>query len=123
MMRLFGKTSSEQGDAAEEQARLHLERGGLRTLARNVRSRFGEIDLIMQDDQTLVFVEVRYRSSYRFGGAFASVDSKKQRRLIATALSYLQQHPYDGPCRFDVVAIGETANGVEWLKNAFELSE
>jgi putative endonuclease len=122
-MRLSGKTSSERGDAAEEQARLHLERGGLRTLARNVRSRFGEIDLIMQDDQTLVFVEVRYRSSSRFGGAFASVDRKKQRRLIATALSYLQQHPHDGPCRFDVVAIGEAANGVEWLKNAFELSE
>jgi putative endonuclease len=122
-MRLFGKTSREQGDAAEEQARRHLEGHGLRTVARNVRSRFGEIDLIMLDNRTLVFVEVRYRHSSRFGGAVASIDAKKQRRLIATAHGYLQQQPHDGPCRFDVVAISATPNGIEWLQHAFELSE
>jgi putative endonuclease len=122
-MRLFGKTSREQGDAAEEKARRYLEGLGLRTVARNVHSRFGEIDLIMQHGQTLVFVEVRYRRSSRFGGAVASIDTKKQRRLIATAQGYLQRHPHDGPCRFDVVAIGAPPNGVEWLQNAFELSE
>jgi len=92
-------------------------------VAQNCHGRFGELDLIMRDGQTLVFVEVRYRRSSRFGGAVASVDARKQRKLIATALGYLQQHPHDGPCRFDVVGISGSANGVEWLKNAFELSE
>ena len=123
MMRLFGKTSREQGDAAEEQAKRYLEEQGLHTVARNVHGRFGEIDLIMQHDQTMVFVEVRYRRSSRFGGAIASIDMKKQRRLIATAQGYLQQHPHDGPCRFDVIALSAAPNGVEWLQNAFGLSE
>ena len=123
MMRLFGKTSSEQGNAAEEQARRYLEGQGLRTVARNVRGRFGELDLIMQQGQSLVFIEVRYRRSSAFGGAIASIDAKKQRKLIATAQGYLQQHPHDGPCRFDVVALDNTPNGIEWLQNAFELSE
>ncbi len=123
MMRLFGKTSSEQGNAAEEQARRYLEGQGLRTVARNVRGRFGELDLIMQQGQSLVFVEVRYRRSSSFGGAIASVDAKKQRKLIATAQGYLQQHPHDGPCRFDVVALDNRPNGIEWLQNAIELSE
>lgn len=123
MMKLFGKTSSEQGSAAEEQARQYLEGQGLRTVARNVRDRFGELDLIMLQGHNLVFVEVRYRRSSRFGGAIASIDAKKQRKLIATAQGYLQQHPHDGPCRFDVVALDSTPNGVEWLQNAFELSE
>jgi putative endonuclease len=123
MMKLFGKTSREQGDAAELQARRHLEGRGLRSVAQNFSGRFGELDLIMRDGDTLVFVEVRYRRSSQFGGAIASIDAKKQRKLIATAQGYLQQHPHDGPCRFDVIAIGEGANGVEWLQNAFELSE
>ncbi len=122
-MRWFGKNNREQGDAAEEQARRYLEAQGLHTEARNVRSRFGEIDLIMRQGDTLLFVEVRYRRSNHFGGAAASVDAKKQRKLIATAQHYLQQHPHDGPCRFDVVAIGSGEDGVEWLQNAFELSE
>ncbi len=123
MMRLFGKTSSEQGNAAEEQARRYLEGQGLRTVARNVRGRFGELDLIMRQGRSLVFVEVRYRRSSSFGGAIASVDAKKQRKLIATAQGYLQQHPHDGPCRFDVVALDNRPNGIEWLQNAIELSE
>lgn len=123
MMRLFGKTRREQGDAAEEQARCYLEKNGAQTLARNVRSRYGEIDLVMQLDDTLLFVEVRYRHSTSYGGAAASVDNRKQQRLIATAQYYLQRHPHDGPCRFDVVAIGSTAGDVEWLQNAFEQNE
>ncbi len=122
-MKLFGKTSRENGDAAEEQARRHLQQQGLHCVAQNVRGRFGELDLIMRDGAYLVFVEVRYRRSSQFGGALASIDGKKQRKLIATALGYLQQHPHDGPCRFDVVALGEGRNGIEWLQNAFELSD
>jgi putative endonuclease len=123
MMILFGKTRREQGDAAEEQARRYLEKHGAQTVARNVHSRFGEIDLVMQMDDTLLFVEVRYRYSSNYGGAAASVDKRKQRRLIATAQYYLQRQPHDGPCRFDVVAIGSTPGDVEWLQNAFELNE
>ncbi|MCW8919824.1 MAG: YraN family protein [Gammaproteobacteria bacterium] len=122
-MKLFGKTSREQGDIAEEQARRHLEGQGLRTVARNFQSRFGELDLIMREQQTLVFVEVRYRRSPHFGGALASIDAKKQRRLIATAHGYLQQHPHNGPCRFDVIAISAAPNEIEWLQDAFGLSE
>ncbi|MDH5784674.1 MAG: YraN family protein [Chromatiales bacterium] len=123
MMGVSGNTSRDQGELAEKQARKYLEQQGLRYVANNVRGRFGELDLIMRHGETLVFVEVRYRRSGRFGGALASVDRNKQRKLITTALGYLQQHPHDGPCRFDVVAIGEGADGIEWLQNAFELSE
>jgi putative endonuclease len=123
MKRVAGNTSREQGEAAEQQARRHLEQHGLRSVAQNFSGRFGELDLIMRDGDYLVFVEVRYRRSAQFGGAIASIDGHKQRRLIATAQSYLQRHPHDGPCRFDVVAIGHGMNGVEWLQNAFELSE
>lgn len=122
-MKLFGKTSREQGSAAEELAKHHLEAHGLRSVAQNVHGRFGEIDLIMRDGPCLVFVEVRYRRSSQFGGAIASIDRRKQQRIVTTALGYLQQHPYDGPCRFDVVAIDGATNRIEWLKNAFELSE
>ncbi len=122
-MKLFGKKRREQGDVAEHQAKCHLKAHGLRTVEQNVRSRFGKVELIMRHGPVRVFVEMRFRRSVAFGGALASVDAKKQRRLIATAHSYLQQHPYDGPCRFDVVGIGKEINGIEWLQNAFELSE
>ena len=123
MMRMFGKTRREQGDAAEEQARRYLEKHGAKTVERNVHCRFGEIDLVMQLDDTLLFVEVRYRHSSSYGGTAASVDNRKQQRLIATAQYYLQRHPHDGPCRFDVVAIGSAPGDVEWLQNAFEHNE
>jgi putative endonuclease len=90
----------------------------LRTLARNHRCRQGEIDLIMRDSGTLVFVEVRYRRSSAFGTPAESVDAAKRRRLAAAASHYLKSHPSDLPCRFDVVAIaGE--NCIEWIENAF----
>jgi len=73
----------------------------------------------MRDAQVLVFVEVRYRRSERFGGAVASIDRRKQARLIAAAGFYLQRHPTDLPCRFDVVAIGAD-DGIQWLQNAFD---
>lgn len=123
MSNLFGKTGQQRGSAAEQQAQRHLEGNGLQRVAHNVRSRFGEIDLVMRHANTLVFVEVRYRSHSRFGGALASVDHHKQRRLIATAQHYLLRHPHDGPCRFDVVGIGGDGNDIEWLQNAFQLSE
>lgn len=74
----------------------------------------------MHDSNTLVFVEVRFRSHRSYGGAAASVDARKQRRLINTAQHYLQRHrKTESPCRFDVVAIGPAGdNDIEWLRNA-----
>lgn len=112
---------SADGDAAEQHAAEFLLGQGLQLLARNYRSRFGEIDLIMRDGETLVFVEVRLRRNPRFGGAAASIDTRKQHRLILTAQRYLAQLSQIPPCRFDVVLL-DNAQGrkPEWLKNAFE---
>ena len=104
---------------SEDLALKYLKRRGLKLLMRNYYSRHGEIDLIMQDKDTLVFVEVRYRKSDGYGGAAESVDLHKQSRIANTAESYLQAHPWDGPCRFDIVAIqGETKP--QWIVGAFD---
>ncbi|HHA2276902.1 TPA: YraN family protein [Enterobacter hormaechei subsp. xiangfangensis] len=116
-----GQLSRKQtGDAWELKARRWLEDKGLRFVAANVRGRGGEIDLIMKDGQTIVFVEVRYRQSSRFGGAAASVTLAKQQKLLQTAHLWLARHngSFDTvDCRFDVVAF--TGNAIDWLKNAF----
>ncbi|EMA4504184.1 YraN family protein [Enterobacter hormaechei] len=116
-----GQLSRKQtGDALELKARRWLEGKGLRFVAANVRGRGGEIDLIMKDGQTIVFVEVRYRQSSRFGGAAASVTLAKQQKLLQTAHLWLARHngSFDTvDCRFDVVAF--TGNAIDWLKNAF----
>lgn len=101
-------------------ARRWLEGKGLHFIAANVRGRGGEIDLIMKDGEVIVFVEVRYRQSSRFGGAAASVTLAKQHKLLQTAHLWLARHngSFDTvDCRFDVVAF--TGNAIEWLKNAF----
>jgi putative endonuclease len=109
----------ERGHEAEERARVYLESRGLRLLERNYRCRFGEIDLIMQDGEALVFVEVRLRRNPRFGGALISVDGSKRKRLIASAQHYLQTCARTRPARFDVVAI-DGDDRLEWMRNAFE---
>jgi len=86
----------------------------------NYHCRFGEIDLIMQDNKTLVFVEVRLRSNSKFGSAGASITPQKQQKLIATAQHYLQQHG-DCLCRFDAILMDKAdAKHIEWLRNAFD---
>jgi putative endonuclease len=107
------------GQTAESRAAAYLHAHGLKLLARNWRCRFGEIDLVMQDGATLVFVEVRLRSRSDFGGAAASVTPGKQKKLLAAARQYLAALQALPPCRFDVVAL--TGSGApEWIKNAFE---
>ena len=111
------------GQRAEDQAKDFLERQGLRCLERNFRARVGEIDLIMDDRGTRVFVEVRYRKNRRYGGALESVDHRKRARLLATAQWYLGSHRTTGPARFDVVAVEPGPNGEPcfvWIKNALE---
>jgi putative endonuclease len=111
-----------RGREIEEQARHYLAVRGLRLLQRNFRSRHGEIDLVMQDRDSLVFVEVRYRRSQAFGSAAESVDRHKQARLLACAGHYLQLHPQCAqlPCRFDVVSVNGADNTLDWIRNAFD---
>ena len=117
-----------RGAHAEDLACRFLLRQGLRLLARNYRCRQGEIDLIMQDRDNLVFVEVRYRRQSRYGSGLESVTHRKQRRIVHCAAHYLHCHPQAArqAARFDVVALGPDTDGrmsdtgIEWIRNAFD---
>ncbi len=110
-----------RGALAERKAESYLIAQGLQLEGRNYNCRFGEIDLIMRDKQHLVFVEVRFRSSNRFGGALASIEKHKQARLIRTAQHYLafEVRESNVACRFDVVAVSASHFTITWIKNAF----
>ena len=109
------------GGAAEEIAERFLGRRGLEVVARNYRTRMGEIDLVARDGATLVFVEVRMRgaSGARFGGAASSVDFRKRARIEAAARHFLARLAHEPPCRFDVVTL-DGDNAIEWHRAAFE---
>ncbi|PHS71057.1 MAG: YraN family protein [Methylophaga sp.] len=113
------------GAQAELSALAYLEQYGLNLVRQNYHCRRGEIDLIMIDQDTLVFIEVRYRRSAKYGSALESVNHTKQSRIIHTAEFYLQQHPAEySQYRFDVVAINpikESIN-ISWVKNAFQIN-
>ena len=109
------------GDAAEDRALSHLLDAGLRLVARNYRTPGrggGEIDLVMRDGATLVFVEVRRRSRADFGGAAASVGWTKQRRIVFAARHFLLRLSTQPPCRFDVVAVDD--GRLQWVRAAFD---
>ena len=106
------------GAAGEERALAHLQRHGLVLIEQNFLCKVGEIDLIMRERQTIVFVEVRTRADARYGSAADSVSPAKQRRLLLTAQRYLQRFRLPPACRFDVVAIDGDA--LTWLKNAIQ---
>jgi putative endonuclease len=106
--------------AAEQLAADYLQRQGLCIVARNYRCRFGEIDLVARHGETLVFVEVRLRTSTRFGGAAASITSNKRRKLLRAARHYLRLHATGDPCRFDVVLLSALRPAsINWIENAF----
>lgn len=108
------------GDQAEQLAATYLQKQGLNLLEKNYRCRFGEIDLIMQDQKTLVFAEVRLRRNLNFGGAASSITPQKQTRLIRTAQHFLNGQHNPPPCRFDVVLLNDLSLAdIEWIKNAF----
>jgi putative endonuclease len=107
------------GQSAEARAEAFLQSHGLKQITRNWRCRFGEIDLIMQDGATLVFIEVRLRNRSDFGGAAASVTPAKQKKLLAAARQYLTTLKTLPACRFDVVAMAGDGPP-EWIKNAFD---
>jgi len=110
--------TSDKGQAAEQAALVFLKAKGLRLVARNWRCKGGEIDLVMQQGSTLVFVEVRSRSGMGFGGAAASITATKQARIILAARHYLAALGKDLPCRFDAVLVQD--GRLEWLPGAFE---
>lgn len=105
----------------EDVAALWLEQNGLRILARNFRTRAGELDIIAIDQHCVVFIEVRSRTHTRFGGAAASVGPRKRARLLRTAQGFLQRYPAlaSRPCRFDVLAYEQAAPGPRWIRGAF----
>lgn len=111
-------TDHPSGIAAEELAARYLTTHGLRIVARNFRCRMGEIDLIAEDGETLVFVEVRLRRGTRFGGAIASISYPKQKKLIATARFYLAGLRDVPECRFDAILLDRLDAGrIEWLRD------
>ena len=126
----FGRLINSQvfGNAQEPEAARYFRSQGLELLCRDYRSRYGEIDLIMTDSNTLVFGEVRYRRSEYFGGALNSVTSIKQKKIRLLAAHYLQAHPQlQCSCHFDVIAltyttiipVHATELCFDWIKNAF----
>lgn len=115
------------GKDAEQDALTFIQQQGLKLVTANYRCRAGEIDLIARDLKTLVFIEVRARSHQQWGGASASVDQRKQRKIIKTAAHFLSSHSAyrNTPCRFDVIAFermphsGTGDSCPVWYKDAF----
>ena len=110
---------SERGALAEDAAANFLTGRGLRLLERNYRCRFGEIDLIMGDGPTLVFVEVRYRRNHSFGGAIESITHTKREKLLRAARHYMATRKEFPACRFDAVLLNGDTEELEWIENAF----
>jgi putative endonuclease len=119
------------GQDAEDAALAHLVAQGLSLLARNVRYPFGEVDLVLRDGPTVVFAEVRFRRGAGFGGAAASVDAAKRRKLVRASQAWLKHHREfaQAPCRFDVVAVSPRQatdrDGLhcDWIASAFTLDD
>lgn len=117
-------TSTDKGHITERYAQQYLLQQGLTFIDKNFHSRQGEIDLIMRDGDTYVFIEVKYRKNMLFGGAIAAISSSKQKKIKHCVTFYLHQlglNEYNTPCRIDVVALVGDINQpqVTWLKNAF----
>jgi putative endonuclease len=118
-----GARAARRGRAAERGARRFLERRGLELIARNFRCRAGEIDLVMRDGATIVFVEVRLRSRTEWGSAADSIGAAKRARLVRAARTYLASRPAcsEAPCRFDAVTVTRPHYRLryEWIRDAF----
>lgn len=115
------------GTEFERAAQRELERHGLRLRDSNVTFRFGELDLVMDEGETLVFIEVRYRRGGSFGDGAVSVDARKCQRIVRAASAYLAAQPLLArrTCRFDVVGVSGdlAAPRFDWIRNAFTLDE
>lgn len=111
------------GTTYEDLAVAYLQQQNLHILQRNFSCKLGEIDVIAQDNDALIFAEVRYRKNSVYGGAAASVTTTKQRKIIRTAQFFLQTRIWaqQTNCRFDVIAITQSMQSptIEWIKDAF----
>ncbi len=114
-----------EGAKAEKQALCYLKQQGLRLVTHNFACPQGEVDLVMLDNETLVFVEVRFRASQAFGGALSSITPTKQQRIRKAAAQFVQRHKRHRHrhCRFDTITITPNdeswQNPLEWIKGAF----
>ena len=123
-MNALSRDKNARGAWAEEIALRYLVKQGLSEVTRNYHCRYGEIDLILSDGDTVVFTEVRYRAKGAMVNALESISPAKQRRLLASAEHYLQRsnNNNDRNCRFDVIAMSgdEEQPTVQWIRNAIE---
>lgn len=108
-----------KGNLAETEACKYLQKQGLKLIEKNYHCRSGEIDLIMQDKDQIVFVEVRYRKNNSHGSALDTVNQTKIKKIISTANHYLVQHKLDKPTRFDVIGF-DASDEPKWVSNAFQ---
>jgi putative endonuclease len=121
------QSRKDAGEAGELIALSFLQSQGLQLMERNYRCRGGEIDLVMWERKTLVLAEVRMRRDEAFGGAAASVDARKQKRIILASRHLMMMRPQltRFSARFDVIALADTSglpDSIEWLKDAFRLA-
>ncbi|EGU61813.1 hypothetical protein VINI7043_28365 [Vibrio nigripulchritudo ATCC 27043] len=118
-MKLFNRRAL--GEKYEALASKHLIGKGLSLIESNFNTNVGELDLIMSEQNTLVFVEVKYRKQSQFGHAAEMVTPAKQKKIVKTAMLWLRKNnlsPYNTDFRFDVVAIHDNGRDIEWIKNA-----
>ncbi|MDH5611064.1 MAG: YraN family protein [Gammaproteobacteria bacterium] len=126
----MNQTSHNKGQHAENACCEYLKQQGLKLVARNYRGHRGEIDIILQDGNTLVFVEVRYRKNNFYGNGLESVTTQKQQRILRTAQEYMQNETKLKNGRIDVVAMSQKLQNThsentedsytfEWIKDAF----
>lgn len=118
------RRGQDSGQRAEQDAAALLRKQGLRIVDTNYHCRFGEIDIVACSNTHLIFVEVRYRQSDHYGSGAASVDFRKQQKLILTARHYLSLGRFSElPCRFDVIEASPSSTGelqLNWITNAFQ---
>lgn len=122
----MSESGKQLGRQGEELATAYLERAGYRILARNYRTRSGELDLVAEEKETVVFVEVKTRRDGAAVGPFEAVTAAKRRQLARVAMDYLaREGKGERPTRFDVVAVTLAGNEprIELMKNAFALDE
>jgi putative endonuclease len=117
--------AQQTGQTAEDAVCRYLQQTGLKLVTRNYSCKLGEIDLIMKDGDSIVFVEVRFRRTNHYGDGLDSVTVSKQNKLLRTGSFYLQRHNLTEkmPCRFDVVAVSRQAGqfSFDWIKNALQI--
>lgn len=117
-------TTRNKGQETETACCNYLQKQGLSLIEKNFQCRHGEIDLIMKDNKTIVFVEVRYRKNNDFGGALESITPNKQKKVKASAETYIQAKSISNDVRIDFVAMTQDVNSqsnyaFNWIKNAF----